>query len=136
MKLIDLKEDNLDKPIDWNAKTIRDQLSLVRSDPWDIQLIDDPSEVVQIAAVNTDAESIQFIENPTEKVQRLAIDADPWNIDYINNPSPAILSLALKNPKVYTNQEYYDGCVKRYFADNIILMKKWIRYGQAMRSGS
>jgi hypothetical protein len=134
MKLSDLKESGPGGSIDWDAQPIEKQLIMVKADPWSIELISDPDEELQLVAVRLDPEAVQFIENPTISVQRLVIAGNPWNIDYINNPSPAIVIEVLKNPQVFADEFYYSTYVKRYFANNTLLMKKWLRYGDLMRT--
>ncbi len=68
--------------------------------PWDIKIIRNPSEKVQLAAIENLPVSVQHIKNPTEKVQLTAIENDPYSIRFIKNPTEKIQLAAIKkNPQ-------------------------------------
>ncbi len=65
----------------------------------------------------------------------LAIKKQPKYITYfIPNPTTEMIKYALTNPSVIEDKQFYESTVRKLFANNTLLMKKWIRYGEAMRS--
>jgi hypothetical protein len=119
--------------INWNTKTEKEQIDLVNSNGYDILLIHNPSEAVQLAAVTREGPAIMYIENPFESVQLAAVKQNGYTINYIKNPTQKVLLTALKNLNFIKLQKAYETFVKEYFADNTLLMKKWLRYGEAIR---
>jgi hypothetical protein len=55
-------------------------------------------------------------------------------IQYIKNPNQLVIKTALMNQQFINNQPVYEAYVKNLFENNAMLMKKWLRYGEAMRS--
>jgi hypothetical protein len=134
------------------------QIDYIKSrDAEAIQLIDDPSEKVQLVAVQRDPFSIYYIKNPTEKVQLLAVSLNAYTIRSIKNPSEAVqleairegngrvvqflenptasaIKAALTQQGLIDDSMDYTRIVKKLFANNTILMNKWLRYGEAMRN--
>ncbi len=92
-----------------------------------------PSEAIQLDAVKIRGYTIQHIKNPSEAVQLAAVKRDGHAIQFIKNPAPGVIQLALKHPTLISKPDDYERLVKKYFANNTILMKKWLRYGQVMR---
>ncbi len=91
------------------------------------------SEKQQIAQVKRGSVSIQGIRNPSEAVQLAIIDVFPPDIRYIENPTQKVLLMALKS-KIFINMtKTYETFIRKYFASNTLLMKKWLRCGEAMR---
>jgi hypothetical protein len=99
------------QPVDWNTK----------------------SEKQQIAGVRFRVDRILNINNPSEAVQLEVVNQHGYNINCIRNPTQKVVLAALKNLDFIELQENYEAFVKKYFANNTILMKKWLRYGEAMR---
>jgi hypothetical protein len=145
--------------VDWDTKSEQEQLELVNKDGRDIQRITNPSEALQLAAIKQDVSAIYSIESPTEKAQMLAvskfgysikylykigiepseavqlaaINQTAFSIEYILNPLPNVIKAALTSPGIIRADTFYNAEVERIFKDNIMLMKKWIRYGETMR---
>ncbi len=115
--------------------TEEEQLSYVSRCGGFIRFIENPSEAVQLAAVNKDGSAIQDIENPHESVQMMAIQKGAWVICSIDCPSPKAIKTALTTQSFINNSYDYDRTVKKIFADNALLMKKWLRYSESMREG-
>jgi hypothetical protein len=130
-----VKLNEVTKPkVDWNKKSEEQQINLILTNPYSIQAIEDPTERVQLAAVDSDGYSIRFIKNPTEQVQLVAVERRGHRIKYITNPTPAAIKIALTDFDFIADDEVYDSEVRRLFANNAIMMKKWLRYGETMRS--
>jgi hypothetical protein len=128
-KIIRLNENGLDIP-----QREESQIEYVQKDYQRIRRIVNPSEAVQLAAVNSNAYSFKYIKNPSEAVQLAAVSKVGSTIRYCKNPSNLVLTTALKNQGFVNNEEKYESFIKKYFKDNAILMKKWLRYGETMRS--
>ena len=71
-------------------KKILKQIDNVETLSYNIQYIDNPSEIVQLAAVRHNADSFRFIKNPTEKVQLHAVRTYADQIRFIENPSEKV----------------------------------------------
>ncbi len=143
--------------IDWNTKTEAEQIAFVQEDGFNIEYINDPSESVQMAAVNQNGYSIQCIKNPSEAVQLVAVKNNGWSIRHIKNPSeavqlaavnengwvleditkppPQLIKIALQRLALSGYEQRYRDLVKKVFANNALLMRKWLRYDETMRSG-
>jgi hypothetical protein len=118
---------------DLNTKTEKQQITTVSGFGWAIRHIENPSESVQLAAVNQHGASIQFIENPSETVQLAAVRKHWSAIRYIKNPTTLVIKTALTNPKAVGSEGDYENTIVLVFANNALLMKKWLRYGKVMR---
>ncbi len=157
MKLIQLLE-----AVDWNTKPEKQQITMVKRNGFNIKKITNPSEAVQIAAVTNNGNAIHTIINmgiiPKEAVQLAAVKQNPhmirslenpseavqmvvagdayasWLVTYIHNPSPLAIRTSLTNQQFINAQSAYEEAVKVIFKDNNILMKKWLRYGENMRT--
>ncbi|MCK9369656.1 hypothetical protein M0R04_07090 [Candidatus Dojkabacteria bacterium] len=119
--------------VDWNTKSEKEQIDLVTKDGLSIRHIEHPSLAVQMAAINQYSWAIRYIKNPSEAIQLTAVAIAAWVVRYIDNPTTKVLLTALKDLKFIKDEEEYNGFVKKYFANNTLLMKKWLRYGEAMR---
>jgi hypothetical protein len=143
-------------------QTEREQLAAVNRSGFEIEFINNPSEAVQLAAVNQNASAIKYIinkgivpseavqlaavcktghlikdiDNPSEIVQLGAISRDWRAIIYISNPTPYVVKTALLDQRFIDRQQNYERYIKNQFKDNALLMKKWLRYGETMRSQS
>jgi hypothetical protein len=129
MKLFEIAK----QPVDWNTKSEKQQLALVRRSGSNIYKIHSPSEAVQLAAISQHEYAIRYIKNPSEAVQLAAISQHGYVIQYIKNPTQTVLLTVLKDLRFINKQGIYERFVKKYFANNTLLMKKWPRYGEAMR---
>ncbi|MCK9369786.1 hypothetical protein M0R04_07770 [Candidatus Dojkabacteria bacterium] len=135
MLLKEIKEEEPQryKP-DWTEKTEKEQIAIVNNDGFQIRNISNPSLAVQIAAVHRNPIVIRHLPDSSEVVQLSAIaDLQGWAIQFIHNPTTKVLLTALKDLKFIKDEEEYETFIKQYFANNTLLMKKWLRYGQAMR---
>ncbi len=111
------------------------QLAAVGTYGYVIYYIKNPSEAVQLAAVNNRGAAIRYLANPSEVVQLAAVSNDDFAITHISHPYPSVIKAALTKSSLINNKYHgYDRVVTSLFANNIILMKKWLRYGQAVRS--
>ncbi len=70
----------------------------------------------------------------TEEEQLAAVKQDGRAIRYIDNPSMEVIKIALTNQTLIDDVYTYNNQVKRLFANNALLMNKWLRYGENMRS--
>jgi hypothetical protein len=120
------------------TSTDRYRIKLINKDSYSIRNFSNPSEAVQLAAVNRNGYSIQFIIKqgivPSEAVQLASVSRIGGAIMFISDPSPEVLITALKNHQFIDNQDDYESFVRKYFKDNQLLMKKWLRYGETMRN--
>jgi hypothetical protein len=117
-----------------------EQLDDVSYDGCAIEHIKNPSEVVQLAAVKQTGLAMYHIIKkgivPSEAVQLAAVNQSLWALSFIKSPSQVVIKAALTNPLFIDDQTYYENAVGVLFADNALLMKKWLRYGEAMRNHS
>ncbi len=91
-------------------------------------------EAEQIARVLANPRSMREIKNPSEAVQLAAVNQYGWNIIYNDNPIERVAMIALRSPGFIEEQDWYERFVRSYFANNTLLMKKWLRYGENMRN--
>ncbi len=96
-------------------------------------LYDSLIEREQIELVSANGWAIKHMQNPAEAVQLAAINHTGYAIRYIRNPTQEALLLGLKSQDFIYDQPAYDRFIKLQFANNTLLMKKWLRYGQTMR---
>lgn len=79
-------------------------LPLIRSGPWNIKFINNPTEAVQLAAVKYYGNMIEYFknQNPSEAVQLAAVNGplhgnyEHYPIEYIKNPSEEVQLAAVK----------------------------------------
>ena len=84
-----------DDPNSWSEERL---IKWVTGHLRNIEMIDNPSEAVQLSAVQSDWKSIQFIKNPTVLVQLAAVQENGWAIYYIKNPDlPVQLAAVQQN---------------------------------------
>lgn len=93
------------------------------------------TEPQMIAAVKEDPDNIMHMSNATPKVMMAAVKTYGGTLRnfWMEKPSKEIVNAALTEPSFVSNARDYNNLVKDMFADNGILMNKWIRYGQNMR---
>ncbi|MCK9369659.1 hypothetical protein M0R04_07105 [Candidatus Dojkabacteria bacterium] len=132
MKLLEIAK----PPVDWNTRSEKEQIAMVKRSFNGIRKIDDPSELVQIESILKNISSLEYIKNPTEHVMQKAAARCGYAVLFIKNPSQKVLLIALKEPGFIGMQTRYEIFVKKYFANNTLLMKKWLRYGEAVREQS
>ncbi len=134
MLLKEITEEPLRYKQDHSNKSEKEQIATVNNDGFQIKNIKNPSEAVQIAAVHGNPIVIRHLPNASEAVQLSAISGQQgWAVQFIKTPTKKVLLIALKDQKFINNEEEYEKFIKKYFANNTILIKKWLRYGQAMR---
>ncbi len=120
------------------------QLAAVTGSGYAIRWIKKPSEQVQLITINDSEEFLEFIKKPTEAVQLIAIKHSGLAImklieKGIKSFSPIMIKTALTDPELinfsgsWGKMASYNDVVVALFPNNALLMKKWIRYGQAMR---
>ncbi|MCK9369743.1 hypothetical protein M0R04_07545 [Candidatus Dojkabacteria bacterium] len=120
------------------------QVAAVSSSGYTIRWIKKPSEQVQLIAIHSDPDYLRFIKKPTEAVQLLAVTRSGCAIielldKGIKKFSDNVIRTALIDLNLikYSNKwgavKHYDDVVRALFPNNSLLMKKWIRYGQALR---
>ncbi|MCK9369671.1 hypothetical protein M0R04_07165 [Candidatus Dojkabacteria bacterium] len=142
--------------INWNTKSEKQQIAMVKRKGCNIKKISNPSETVKLAAVWNDASALQYIDNksealqlmavkqwgpaivyilnPSEAVQMAAVKCISGSIQYIEHPKDSVIKTALTDPGFIFQSDNYNKEVMRIFKDNTLLMKKWIRYGKVMRN--
>jgi hypothetical protein len=91
------------------------------------------SEVVQLVGVAANSWNIGEIADPGEVVQMTAVKQHYMAILNIKKPLPSVIKTILTTPLVIKNEADYNKMVRHLFANNAILMKKWLRYGETMR---
>ncbi len=148
----------IEQPADWNTKSEKDQIAMIRKSKlgddgirkivnpseavqlasvnhngFSIKYIKTPSETVQLAAIECGWNAIMYIKNPCESAQLLSIITVPAAIQYIKKPTPKVIITILKTQVFINDKGKYNKFVKEHFDNNTILMKKWLRYGEAMR---
>jgi hypothetical protein len=122
------------QPIDWNTKSEKQQIAMVRKTTAGIKKIKNPSEAVQLASLKSYGWcNLKYIENPTEAVQLTAVSYSGYAIMYIENPPPNLIKIALTQTNLINSPPKYEEVVNKLFRNNTLLMKKWLRYGEAMR---
>jgi hypothetical protein len=135
IKIVRLDENTMGLDLDSEAGMEEwHRIKTVQRDGNNISSIDDPSELVQLAAVEQNPYSIQHIDHPTEKVQLYVVHKNGMYVTMIDNPLPNVVIIALKDPNCYEYAFMYEKFVKHQFKNNTLLMKKWLRYGEAMRN--
>lgn len=94
------------------------------------------TEPEMIAAVKEDPDNIMHMSHATEKVQLTAVKEYGGALRnfWADRPSKAVVNAALTEPTFVHDKRSYDALVKDMFADNSILMNKWLRYGDNMRN--
>ncbi|MCK9369774.1 hypothetical protein M0R04_07710 [Candidatus Dojkabacteria bacterium] len=93
-------------------------------------------EDMLLLAISHNGFVIGSIDDPSEEMQMTAIKDHIGTISSIVNPTPRVVKFAFSNPQYFLHDHLYDTFkheVARIFADNTLLMKKWLRYGEAMR---
>ncbi len=78
--------------------TEEEQIKLVTAHHRNIELIQNPSEAVQIAAISGPGGLgiLKYIENPSMKVQLYAVNRDAYALNFIKNPSNEIITVAIE----------------------------------------
>jgi hypothetical protein len=123
-----------DDEIDWNVKPEIDQIKYVRRNGLGIRNINNPSEVVQLAAISEESGAILFIAAPSEAAQLVAVIDNIWVFSGILNPTAVVTKLALTNQDLINDELSYGIAVKQACHGNALLIKKWLRYGNTHRN--
>lgn len=115
--------------------TVEEQLALIQGSVnwYRIRLIDDPCEEVQLAAITSATQAIMYIKNPTPLVQMTAILRHWDMIVHINNPCNDVIQYFLHHNNPIKHKEFWDNAMRHIF-DNSVMVNKWIRYGDNIRS--
>lgn len=99
------------------------RLSWIKTSPFNLKYIQNPSEKIQIAAVKDNWDTIVYIKNPTEKVQLIALKKNIYTIRYIKK-------LTIKNQlfliESLATDEYKDiitECLEILIKDGKLLKK-------------
>jgi hypothetical protein len=92
-----------------------------------------PEDVIQTAVRKLPA-NITQVKKPSEELKLLAVSKNGSLIKGFHNPSKELLNAALTEPKFVKSEKDYNKFVKQQFKDNTVLMNKWLRYGDNMRS--
>ncbi|MCK9369658.1 hypothetical protein M0R04_07100 [Candidatus Dojkabacteria bacterium] len=130
MKLFEVLKPN----IDWNTKSEKQQIAMVQRELLGLSKIQNPSEAVQIAAVSKRGLAIQDIENQSEAVQLAAFKENTSAIHFFKNPTQKVLLKCLTSQEFINCNIGYNQALTKFFANNTLLMKKWLRYGEVMRN--
>lgn len=129
------------------------KIAAVKQTPTAIIFIKKPSAAVKQAYLDMVPNGIRRINNPTEEQQLAAVSKDgsvilrDIKVGKRNPISSKVLAAALSEPNFINGklsyssnstsniirQKKYDDFVKKTFADNTVLMNKWLRYAQNIR---
>lgn len=127
------------------------KLAALKQNPTAIIFIKKPSDAVKQAYLDMMPDGIHRIKNPTEAQQLAAVSRNgslilnDIKVGKRNPISSKVLAAALSEPNfingnsMYNHtgnlhrQKQYDDFVKKTFADNTVLMNKWLRYAQNIR---
>jgi hypothetical protein len=97
------------------------------------------SDEGQLKAVTNNPDAfVLIVQNlkitPNEEVQLAAVSQKGDLVRAIKNPSQKVLNIALSDEKFIKQPTLYDNYLKREFKDNTIMMNKWLRYAENVRS--
>ena len=81
--------------IDYNKLSEQEQIEEIKKDPFKIQYIDNPSQLVQTEAIRGNPAVVYNIKNISEKTQMQVIELNGWTIQYIKNPSVNVILYCL-----------------------------------------
>jgi hypothetical protein len=109
-------------------------LNLIGTNWINIKDIEDPCEEVQIAAIQKATLSIKYIKTPTLKAQMEAVQRNAGMIIHILSPYQEVIDHILKCQDLIMFKEIWDNSIKSIFKDNSIMVNKWLRYGNNIRS--
>ncbi len=86
-------------------------------------------------AISLNGFVIAGVKNPTEEMQLIAVRNHPGTLSSIKNPTKLTIRTALTDERNFIHDQIYGAYqheVKQLFANNALLMKKWLRYGEVM----
>jgi hypothetical protein len=127
------------------------KIAAIKQQPKAIIFIKKPSDTVKQTYLDMVPNGISRIKNPTEAQQLAAVSVDGYvilhniNVGKRNPISSKVLAAALSEPNFITGktsyspngnihrQKQYDDFVKHTFANNTVLMNKWLRYAKNVR---
>jgi hypothetical protein len=109
-------------------------LSQIQNNWVHIKDIEDPDEEVQLFALSRATLSIKYIKNPTPRVQMEAVKRTCGMILHIANPCQEVIDYVLRNQDFIAFKKSWDDIIMKIFGQNTIMVNKWIRYGDRMRS--
>jgi hypothetical protein len=79
--------------------------------------------------------NIGDITEPSEKVQLAAVNASPLSISFIGNPTNTVLDIIISDEYMMIEwPNLYEGRVKKRYRDNTVMVNKWLRYAENIRS--
>lgn len=135
-----MKLNELFETVDWNSKSEKQQIAAIKRSYNVFSQIKNPSEAVQLAAVKEYAYNIiHLLDNniiPSEDVQLTTIQHSLSNITMVeiirvftryNVKLSANVILAILHHNKY-NHSNKIKFIKEYFANNSLLIAKWLRY--------
>ena len=73
------------------------QLNVIKENPFALQYLVNPSELVQLLGVKQVGCSVKYLEYPSEQVQLAAVKRDGFAIQYLKNPSKQVKAAAEMN---------------------------------------
>jgi hypothetical protein len=92
----------------------------------------------QVAAIQKKPSDFAYIldinSNPPDELKLAAIKGHGGWIEHIQDPTPEMIKAALTEHNFVTNEIKYDPYIKKLFKDNSIMMNKWLRYAENVRS--
>lgn len=96
---------------------------------------DSLSEQEQIKHVTEEWHNIGDITNPSEVVQIAAVNANSPAIMFITNPTNTVLDMVIPNEYLIVSwPTSHTDLIKKRYKDNTVLMNKWLRYAENIRS--
>lgn len=98
------------------------------------------SEDEMLRSVEEDPDTIMYMSNAPKHVQLAAVNKDGAAImnfiyDLDLDKDKDVIYAAFTNPKFIHQKRAYEDTIKDLYADNALLMNKWLRYGQNIRGG-
>lgn len=109
-------------------------LSQIQNNWFHIKDIEDPDEELQLFALGRATLSIKYIKNPTPRVQMEAVKRTCGMILHIEDPCQEVIDYVLRNQDFIAFKVAWDDIIMKIFKQNTIMVNKWIRYGDRMRS--
>lgn len=111
---------------DLNDRPEPKQLVAIKSNPWNIKFIKNPSEAVQLAAVKQSGSAIRFIKNPTDESKLIAIQQNIQSIQYIKDMPSNILRKYKRKIIKSILRGIRDGVIENPKDSLIINVEKWV----------
>jgi hypothetical protein len=98
-----------------------------------------PSDKVQVAAVKQNSGALQILQHTGIKISPRLHFIEVYNVpsieNYFINPTRENLNIVLTDQKFIMEwKKIYDKFVKHIFANNSVMVNKWLRYSENMRN--